>query len=92
MTIPVRSSSAHARDSQFGLPQGGSGLRRPTTTLPRLGVSESDELLAAAGAVDVEGRMNGDARGREIAACAAVGGEMPTGFRRLGANGRVLIA
>ena len=32
MTIPVRSSSAHARDSQCGLPQGGSGLRRPTTT------------------------------------------------------------
>ena len=44
--------------------------------------SESDELLAAARAVDVEGRMDGDARGREIAACAAVGGEMPTGFRR----------
>ena len=54
--------------------------------------SESDELLAAARAVDVEGRMNGDARGREIAACAAVGGEMPTGFRRLGAIDRVLIA
>ena len=32
MRIPVRSSSAHARDSQFGLPQGGSGLQRPTTT------------------------------------------------------------
>ena len=41
--------------------------------------------------MDVEGMMNGDARGREIAACAAVGGEMPTGFRRFGAIDRVLM-
>ena len=41
--------------------------------------------------MDVVERMNGDANGREIAACAAVGGEMPTGFRRLGAIDRVLM-
>ena len=40
--------------------------------------SESDDLLAAARSVHLEGKTNGDARGREIAICAAVGGEIQT--------------
>ena len=38
--------------------------------------SESDDLLAAARSIHLEGKTNGDARGREIATFAAVGAEI----------------
>ena len=44
--------------------------------------SESDDLRSAARAAHVEGRTNGDARGRQSATCAAVGAERATAFRR----------
>ena len=46
-------------------------------------VGVSDDLLAADRPVHLEGKTNGDARGREIATCAAVGAEIQTCIRRL---------
>ena len=40
--------------------------------------SESDDLLAAARSVHLEGRTNGSPCGREIAACAAAGAQIQT--------------
>ena len=40
--------------------------------------SESDDLLAAARSVQLEGRTNGRPRGREIATCAAAGAQIQT--------------
>ena len=46
------------------------------------------DLLVAARLVDVEGRVNGDARSdaRSLHAYAAVEGEIPTGFWRVGSS------
>ena len=41
-------------------------------------VGVSDDLLAAERSMHLEGKTNGDARGREIATCAAVGAEIQT--------------
>ena len=46
-------------------------------------VGVSDDLLAAERSMHLEGKTNGDARGREIATCAAVGAEIQTCIRRL---------
>ena len=46
-------------------------------------VGVSDDLLAAERSMHLEGKTNGDARGREIATCAAVGAEIRTCIRRL---------
>ena len=46
-------------------------------------VGESDDLLAAERSMHLEGKTNGDARGREIATCATVGAEIQTCIRRL---------
>ena len=43
--------------------------------------SESDDLLAAERSMHLEGKMNGNAREREIATCAAVGAEIQTCIR-----------
>ena len=43
--------------------------------------SESDDLLAAERSMHLEGKMNGNAREREIATCAAVGAETQTCIR-----------
>ena len=46
-------------------------------------VGVSDDLLAAERSMHLEGKTNGDARGREIATCAAVGAEIQTCIQRL---------
>ena len=46
-------------------------------------VGVSDDLLAADRSMHLEGKTNGDARGREIATCAAVGAEIQTCIRHL---------
>ena len=46
-------------------------------------VGESDDLLAAERSMHLEGKTKGNARGREIATCAAVGAEIQTCIRRL---------
>ena len=46
-------------------------------------VGESDDLLAAARSMHLEGKTKDNARGREIALCAATGAEIQTCIRRL---------
>ena len=91
MTIPVRSSSAHARDSQFGLPQGGSGLRRPTTTFLEVSLTSCwrrpGQWMWRGGLT----AMHADARSLHVrlweGRC-----RQARGFRRFGAIDRVLMS
>ena len=69
---------AHVR-KQLGSSKVISGLQANVDFLG----SESDDLLAAERSMHLEGKTKGNARGREIATCAAVGAER---WRRAGAT------
>ena len=78
--MPARATTVRARQHSVGLLKGLSG--RPHDQRDFLECHTTDHLTKDR-SMHLEGKTNGDARGREIATCAAVGAEIRTCIRRL---------